>query len=132
MDKMNIESAVYSVDFEGNNSAIQATLDGIQISVPIDPANRHYIEIMRQVEAGELVIEPYVPLPVTAEQVRSGRDQKLKQSDWMTIRQAETGEAMAQEWLDYRQALRDITNQDGFPENVVWPTEPTTSWAPEA
>ena len=55
-NEMNIESAVYSVDFEGNNSSIQATIDGIQMSVPLDPANRHYAEIMRQVEAGELVI----------------------------------------------------------------------------
>ena len=58
MNKMNIESAVYSVDFEGNNSGIQATIDGIQMSVPLDPANRHYAEIMRQVEAGILTIAP--------------------------------------------------------------------------
>ena len=56
MNEMNIESAVYSVDFEGNNAGIQATIDGIQMSVPLDPANRHYAEIIRQVEAGELTI----------------------------------------------------------------------------
>jgi hypothetical protein len=56
MNEMNIESAVYSIDFKGNNSSIQATIDGIQMSVPLDPANRHYAEIMRQVEAGELTI----------------------------------------------------------------------------
>lgn len=55
-NEMNIESAVYSVDFDGNNSSIQATIDGIQMSVPLDPANRHYAEIMRQVEAGTLTI----------------------------------------------------------------------------
>ena len=55
-NEMNIKSAVYSVDFEGNNSSIQATIDGIQMSVPLDPANRHYAEIMRQVEAGTLTI----------------------------------------------------------------------------
>ena len=79
---------------------------------------------MRQVEAGELAIEPYAPPPVTAEQVRGERDEKLTESDWLVVRQAETGQAVSQEWLDYRQALRDITTQDGFPENVVWPTEP--------
>lgn len=57
MNEMNIESAVYSVDFEGNNCSINATIDGIRVSVPLDPANRHYAEIMRQVEAGELTIE---------------------------------------------------------------------------
>ena len=35
---------------------IKATIDGTTVFVPLDPANRHYAEIMRQVEAGELVI----------------------------------------------------------------------------
>ena len=38
------------------NSSIRATIDGQQLFVPLDPANRHYNEIMRQVESGELVI----------------------------------------------------------------------------
>ena len=57
MNEMNIEFAQYIAD-EGNNVSITATIDGITMSVPLDPANRHYAEIMRQVEAGELVIEP--------------------------------------------------------------------------
>ena len=55
---MNIESAQYAVDYSGNISCVNATIDGITMSVPLDPANRHYAEIMRQVEAGELVIQP--------------------------------------------------------------------------
>ena len=38
------------------NFSIRATIDGQQLFVPLDPANRHYAEILRQVEAGELVI----------------------------------------------------------------------------
>jgi hypothetical protein len=57
MNEMNITSAQYNADEEGNNSSIQATIDGITMSVPLDPANRHYAEIMRQVEAGTLVIQ---------------------------------------------------------------------------
>jgi hypothetical protein len=56
MDNMNITAAQYTVDFDGNNSGIIATIDGIEMSVPLDPANRHYAEIMRQVEAGTLTI----------------------------------------------------------------------------
>jgi len=52
-----IESAQYSIDMEGNNSSIQATIDGTVMSVPLDPANRHYAEIMRQVEQGTLTIQ---------------------------------------------------------------------------
>lgn len=53
---MNITSAQY-IAHEGINSSIQATIDGQEVFVPLDPANRHYAEIMRQVEAGELVIQ---------------------------------------------------------------------------
>jgi len=58
MDSMNITAAQYQVGMEGNNSGIQATIDGTEMSIPLDPANRHYAEIMRQVEGGELTIAP--------------------------------------------------------------------------
>jgi len=56
MEQMNITSTQYSVDLSGTNSSIKATIDGVEMSVPLDPANRHYAEIMRQVDAGELTI----------------------------------------------------------------------------
>ena len=56
MGDMNITSAQYK-EYNGSNASITATIDGQELSVPIDPANRHYAEIMRQVEAGELVIQ---------------------------------------------------------------------------
>jgi hypothetical protein len=56
MNEMNITSAQYIVDMEGNNSGIKATIDGITMLVPLDPANRHYAEIMRQVESGIITI----------------------------------------------------------------------------
>ena len=55
---MNISSAKYVEDENGNKYAINATIDSKDIGVPLDPANRHYAEIMRQVEAGELTIAP--------------------------------------------------------------------------
>ena len=57
MSNMNITLAIQCKDHLGNNSSIQATIDGQELFVPLDPANRHYAEIMRQVEAGELVIQ---------------------------------------------------------------------------
>ena len=56
MDNMNITSAQYTTDMDGNNSGIQAIIDGQEMSVPLDPANRHYAEILRQVNAGTLTI----------------------------------------------------------------------------
>jgi len=55
---MNIESAKYVKDeFTNENSSITAVIDGVTMSVPLAGGNRHYQEIMRQVEAGELVIQ---------------------------------------------------------------------------
>ena len=57
MNEMSIESAAYRIDSIGNNSGIKATIDGQELFVPLDPSNRHYSEIMRQVEAGTLTIQ---------------------------------------------------------------------------
>ena len=55
---MNITSAQYVVDPKTNEKqGIWATIDGQDTGVPLDPANRHYAEILRQVEAGTLTIE---------------------------------------------------------------------------
>ena len=54
---MNITSAQYQADLDGNNCGINIVIDGITISVPLEVGNRHYNEIMRQVEAGTLTIE---------------------------------------------------------------------------
>lgn len=54
---MDITFAQYTA-YEDTNMSIRATIDGEELSVPLDPANRHYAEIMRQVEAGDLVIQP--------------------------------------------------------------------------
>jgi len=51
--KMNINSPKY---ISTKKDAITAVIDGASLDVPTDPANRHYAEIMRQVDAGELTI----------------------------------------------------------------------------
>jgi len=53
---MIIINAQYYNDLAGNQVGIKATIDGIEMSVPLDPDNRHYAEILRQVAAGELTI----------------------------------------------------------------------------
>ena len=55
-DNMNITTAQYQTDMDGNNSTIRATIDGQDLYVPLDPANRHYAEILKQVEAGTLTV----------------------------------------------------------------------------
>jgi len=53
---MNITSAKY-VNYMGQLSGILATIDGQEWGVPLTAGNRHYEEIMRQVEAGDLTIQ---------------------------------------------------------------------------
>mgnify|MGYP001299624796 CR=1 FL=1 len=54
---MNITSAKYYTK-NGETHVIHAVIDDLYVTIPMDLANRHYAEIMRQVEAGELTIAP--------------------------------------------------------------------------
>jgi hypothetical protein len=58
MENMNITSAQYCYDvLTEENTSIRATIDGVEMSVPIDPANRHYSAIMQAVADGQLTIQ---------------------------------------------------------------------------
>ena len=54
--------------------------------------------------------------------IKHERNQKLAETDWITNSDVQL-ENQA-EWLAYRQALRDISDQPGYPHEVVWPVEP--------
>ena len=55
-----------------------------------------------------------------AAQVRAERNAKIAACDWRVLPDVLNGDV----WKVYRQALRDVPNQAGFPDNVVWPTQP--------
>ena len=59
-----------------------------------------------------------------AKEARGERDRLLTETDWVTIRATDTGDPVPADWQTYRQALRDITEQTGFPEEIEWPQEP--------
>lgn len=54
--------------------------------------------------------------------VRSKRDELLTKSDWRVL----PGRPNISEWETYRQALRDIPTQPGFPYDIDWPVEPNS------
>jgi len=56
--------------------------------------------------------------------VREQRSQKLKETDWVVVKHLERNENIPGAWEVYRQALRDVPTQQGFPWNVTWPEEP--------
>lgn len=56
-----------------------------------------------------------------AKSVRDTRTRRLADSDWTQLADAPVDKAV---WATYRQALRDITTQTGFPWAITWPTQP--------
>ena len=56
-----------------------------------------------------------------AKSVRTSRTEKLKDCDWTQIADSTADKAA---WATYRQALRDITAQSGFPWTITWPESP--------
>ena len=93
-----------------------------------DDNTAHGPEIYAACVAGDYgQIADYVPPPPpTIEELtqnaRFMRDQLLAQSDWTQL--PDVPQSVKDAWAPYRQALRDITQQPGFPTEVVWPTTP--------
>ena len=54
------------------------------------------------------------------EQVRLSRNKRLSETDWCALSDV----TMSAEMTTYRQALRDLPDQEGFPYTVTWPTKP--------
>jgi hypothetical protein len=59
---------------------------------------------------------------LAARQARERRDRLLAASDWTQLPDVAT--ATQAKWAPYRQSLRDLSQQPGFPANIVWPTPP--------
>ena len=58
------------------------------------------------------------------EDTRNQRNRLLSETDWIVIMHTERGTNIPAVWELYRQALRDITSQGGFPYTIEWPTKP--------
>ena len=66
--------------------------------------------------------------PQEAENVRTKRDALLNKYEW-TVNSPDLTDDKKAEWKTYRQALRDLPDQSGFPweaDGMTWPTKPTS------
>lgn len=63
----------------------------------------------------------FVAPDTAAQDARAFRDRLLAASDWTQVADAPVDAAA---WATYRQALRDVPQQAGFPENITWPEVP--------
>lgn len=115
----------YDPDIHGDNIPDDA----------VEVGREYHAELMTAQANGKLIAandngEPVAidPPPPTADelavQYRSERDRLLAESDWVVIKAAEVGEAVPEDWRAYRQALRNVPAQDGFPQSIVWPSQP--------
>jgi hypothetical protein len=62
---------------------------------------------------------------IHAKAIREKRDRLLNESDWTQANDTALSQEMVEAYRVYRQALRDITGQEGFPYNVIWPEKPS-------
>jgi hypothetical protein len=56
---------------------------------------------------------------------RMMRNQLIEESDWTQLTDNVLSEEEMEQWVEYRQALRDIPQQPDFPENIIWPAAPS-------
>ena len=93
-----------------------------------DDCTAHGPELFAACVAGTYgdIAEYVPPPPPTTEELtqyaRAQRDQLLAESDWTQL--PDVPAAIKDAWAVYRQALRDVPQQSGFPANIVWPTRP--------
>lgn len=102
---------------------------GVMPSDAVEITEAYHTELFNGQSAGKLISKNDSGYPIlvdypppTAEQVREARNGVLRTTDWTQA--ADVAQTTRESWAPYRQALRDIPQQDGFPENVIWPTPP--------
>ena len=79
-----------------------------------------------EVNIPEPEVPPYVPTDEElADRIRRDRDEKLEETDFFVMPDYPSDPKDLEEVKTYRQALRDITKQSGFPKEVTWPALPS-------
>jgi hypothetical protein len=88
----------------------------------------HYLKssVFYQVDGKWQIHFSAEPLPqIQVEQaLRSERDGLLAESDWIVSKSYEQQNPVPDEWVDYRQKLRDLPTQQNFPYDIIWPLKP--------
>ncbi len=83
-------------------------IDGVDTPMTAEEEAEHLASLRPRIE-------------VVTEKVRLLRNNLLANTDWTQVNDAPVDKVV---WATYRQALRDLPTQSGFPNQVVWPTKP--------
>ena len=100
-----------------SDSLNQYVDNGQLINIPVRPSNQH--------EFNYLTKSWVINIELLKEVVIAQRSNLLLKSDWTQLPNSPLTQQQQGQWATYRQALRDITTQSGYPTNVIWPTKPT-------
>ena len=104
-------------------ACIQKKIDGVGVCmIPLDQDNTDYQEYLEWAKTNTAE----EPDGLTWNDIRAKRDAILKDTDWTMTTGATVDQA---QWAAYRQVIRDIpqTYKDKTPDDVVWPTQPSTA-----
>ena len=85
-----------------------------------DGIPRYKLEDGHPVERTDAEIEAD-RVPILEAQIREQRNKLLSESDWTQIPDNPLSQSERESWAAYRQQLRDIPEQAGFPTNITWP-----------
>lgn len=108
-------------------------------NMPVDAvgiSEAHYADLIAGQSSGRVIVadqdgSPYLadaPTPTTeqlADAARQTRDTLMAASDWTVLADSPLSTAQKNSWKAYRQALRDVPSQTGFPDSITWPVKPT-------
>jgi len=111
---------LYNVTTETYSSlrALQAAYPNVSFANPVTQESLDNLEITDF----KLKEQPKPsPVPELVEDPRDERDMLLRNSDWSQLPDSPVDAAV---WATYRQELRDLPTQEGFPDSIVWPVKP--------
>jgi len=108
-----------------NNIGVITYKDSMRLNIPINEENTEYQKYLEWVAEGNTA-EAADEDTLTWDDIRATRDQILKDTDWTMTTGASVDQA---QWAAYRQSIRDIpqTYSGKTPDEVVWPTQPSTA-----
>jgi len=97
----------------------------VNIALADQPLASNWIQsdtaVIGDLYSGGLFTKPLPDTSAAAAGIRVERDSLLTASDWTQVDDAPVDKAA---WATYRQELRDIIAQEGFPTTIVWPEKP--------
>lgn len=117
----------YAIEVKSSYALNGEVIENTSISQVADvwsPEREEYIKGIAY--NGEYTIED---VPETADEARTQRDKLLSETDWTQVLDAPIDAATREAYRAYRQALRDLPEQDGFPGTITWPELPSVTKA---